>query len=153
MSAKQVVVRILAEQAGVPSERVRRGQLTGIEMDRLISTTTGLQGLPLHIDDTGALTISALRTRARRLKRQRGLDLVVVDYLQLLNASNRKDGRVQEVSEITRGLKTLAKELDVPVLALSRLSREVEKREDKRPQLSDRSDRADRSCPRWWCSW
>jgi replicative DNA helicase len=140
MSAKQLVTRILAEQAGVPSERVRRGQLTGPQMDRLITVTGGLEGLPLHIDDTPALTISALRTRARRLKRQKGLDLIVVDYLQLVDASNRKDGRVQEVSEITRGLKTLAKELDVPVLALSQLSRKVEDRADKRPQLSDLRD-------------
>src|SRR5262245_35000586 len=118
MSAQQITTRILAEQAGVPSARVRRGQLTSTEMDRLMDVTAGLQGLPLHVDDTPALSISALRTRARRMKRQRGLDLLVVDYLQLVDASARKDGRVQEVSEVTRGLKALAKELDVPVLAL-----------------------------------
>jgi replicative DNA helicase len=140
MAAKQIVTRILAEQAGVPSERVRRGELSGPEMDRLIIVSAQMQGLPLHIDDTPALTIGALRTRARRLKRQRGLDLIVVDYLQLVEASHRKDGRVQEVSEISRGLKTLAKELDVPVLALSQLSRAVEQRQDKRPQLSDLRD-------------
>jgi len=139
MSGEQLVTRILAEQAGVPSERVRRGQLNGPEMDRLISVSANLEGLPLHVDEAPALSIAALRARARRLKRQRGLDLIVVDYLQLCESA-RKDGRVQEVSEITRGLKTLAKELDVPVLALSQLSRKVEDRQDKRPQLSDLRD-------------
>ena len=139
MSAQQVMTRIVAEQVGVSSERVRRGQLTGPEMDRLITVTAGLEGLPFNVDEQGALGISALRARARRLKRQKGLDLLVVDYLQLV-ASSRQDGRVQEVSEITRGLKTLAKELNVPVIALSQLSREVEKREDKRPKLSDLRD-------------
>jgi replicative DNA helicase len=140
MSAQQITTRILAEQAGVPSERIRRGKLTSTEMDRLIDVTAGLQNLPLHVDDTPALSISALRSRARRMKRQRGLDLVVVDYLQMVDASNRKDGRVQEVSEVSRGLKALAKELEVPVLALSQLSRNVENRSDKRPQLSDLRD-------------
>ncbi len=139
MSGEQLVTRILAEQAGVPSERVRRGQLTGTEMDRLIEVSARLEGLPFHVDEAPALSIAALRARARRLKRQRGLDLIVVDYLQLCESA-RKDGRVQEVSEITRGLKTLAKELDVPVLALSQLSRKVEDRQDKRPQLSDLRD-------------
>jgi replicative DNA helicase len=140
MSAQQLTTRILAEQAGVPSDHIRRGKLSGSEMERLLSVAPDLERLPLHVDDTPARTISGLRARARRLKRQRGLDLIVVDYLQLLEASNRKDGRVQEVSEITRGLKTLAKELDVPVLALSQLSRKVEDRTDKRPQLSDLRD-------------
>jgi replicative DNA helicase len=140
MSDEQLVTRILAEQAGVPSERVRRGQLSGVELDRVQCVATRLRGLPLYIDPTPALSIAALRTRARRLKRQHGIGLVVVDYLQLLDASNRRDGRVQEVSEISRGLKTLAKELDVPVLALSQLNREVEKRENKRPLLSDLRD-------------
>ncbi len=139
MSGEQLVTRILAEQAGVPSERVRRGQLSGPEMDRLIEVSTRLESLPFHVDEAPALSIAALRARARRLKRQRGLDLIVVDYLQLCESA-RKDGRVQEVSEITRGLKTLAKELDVPVLALSQLSRKVEERQDKRPQLSDLRD-------------
>jgi replicative DNA helicase len=139
MSGEQLVTRILAEQAGVPSERVRRGQLSHAEMDRLLAVATGLEGLPLHVDEAPALSIAGLRARARRLKRQRGLDLIVVDYLQLCESA-RKDGRVQEVSEITRGLKTLAKELDVPVLALSQLSRKVEDRADKRPQLSDLRD-------------
>jgi replicative DNA helicase len=139
MSGEQLVTRILAEQAGVSSERVRRGQLNGAEMDRLLDVSKSLAGLPLHVDEAPALSISGLRARARRLKRQRGLDLIVVDYLQLCESA-RKDGRVQEVSEITRGLKTLAKELDVPVLALSQLSRKVEDRTDKRPQLSDLRD-------------
>jgi replicative DNA helicase len=139
MSGEQLVTRILAEQAGVPSERVRRGQLSNPEMDRLLAVSTSLEGLPLHVDEAPALSIAGLRARARRLKRQRGLDLIVVDYLQLCESA-RKDGRVQEVSEITRGLKTLAKELDVPVLALSQLSRKVEDRADKRPQLSDLRD-------------
>jgi replicative DNA helicase len=139
MSGEQLVTRILAEQAGVPSERLRRGQLNNAEMDRVFDVAKSLEGLPLHVDEAPALTIAGLRTRARRLKRTHGLDLIVVDYLQLCE-SGRKDGRVQEVSEITRGLKTLAKELDVPVLALSQLSRKVEDRTDKRPQLSDLRD-------------
>jgi replicative DNA helicase len=140
MSAEQLANRILAEQAGVPSERIRRGELRPDEFDRVLAVAAQLERTPLHIDDTPALTIAGLRTRARRLKRTHDLGLVVVDYLQLVDAQHRKDGRVQEVSEITRGLKTLAKELDVPVLALSQLSRAVEQRTDKRPQLSDLRD-------------
>ena len=140
MSCEQLATRILADKAGVSSERVRRGQLSSAEFDRVLTASTALESLALSIDDTPALTINGLRTRARRLKRQQGLDLIVVDYLQLVDATNRRDGRVQEVSEITRGLKTLAKELDVPVLALSQLSRAVEQRQDKRPQLSDLRD-------------
>lgn len=136
MSAEQVMTRIVAEQVGVSSERVRRGQLTSAEMDRLMSVSAALEHMPLFVDPSPALAVSAIRARARRLKRQRGLDLIVVDYLQLCE-SGRKDGRVQEVSEVSRGLKALAKELDVPVLALSQLSRDVEKRDDKRPRLSD----------------
>ena len=139
MSAEQVMTRIVAEQVGVSSERVRRGQLTAPEMDRLITVAADLEHMPLFVDPTPALSVSALRARARRLKRQRGLDMLVVDYLQLCE-STRRDGRVQEVSEVSRGLKALAKELDVPVLALSQLSRDVEKREDKRPRLSDLRD-------------
>jgi replicative DNA helicase len=139
MASQQVMTRIVAEQIGVSSERVRRGQLTSQEMDRLLTVTHQLEGAAFRIDDTPALSMGAIRTRARRLKRQHGLDLVVVDYLQLVSSA-RTDGRVQEVSEITRGLKTLAKELDVPVLALSQLSRAVEQREDKRPRLSDLRD-------------
>lgn len=139
MSAEQVMTRIVAEQVGVSSERVRRGQLSSIEMDRLIAVAAELERMKLFVDPTPALSVAALRRRARRLKRQRGLDLLVIDYLQLCE-SNRRDGRVQEVSEVSRGLKALAKELDVPVLALSQLSRDVEKRDDKRPRLSDLRD-------------
>ena len=139
MSAEQLASRLLSEQTDIASDRVRKGVLSNEEFDRLVIASQTLHEIPIFIDDTPALTISALRTRARRLKRLHGLDLIVIDYLQLISpsSSSRSDGRVQEVSEITRGLKTLAKELNVPVLALSQLSRQVEQREDKRPQLSD----------------
>jgi replicative DNA helicase len=139
MSAEQLATRILAEQAQVSSEKIRRGELSHDDFARVVQASQDLARVPLYIDDTPALTVAGLRTRARRLKRQRGLGLIVVDYLQLVNASarNREANRVQEISEISRGLKTLAKELDVPVVALSQLSRAVEQREDKRPQLSD----------------
>jgi replicative DNA helicase len=138
MSAEQLATRILAEKSGVGSEQIRRGNLTGAQFDKLVEATHELQRAKIFIDDTPALTVSALRTRARRLKRQHGLGLIVIDYLQLVSGTTtRSDNRVQEVSEITRGLKTLAKELNVPVLALSQLSRQVEQRDDKRPQLSD----------------
>ena len=142
MSSEQLSTRILASEAGVSADRIRKGELQNHEMDRILAVVPELEGLPLYVDDGAALTISALRTRARRLKRQHGLDLIIVDYLQLLSASSmrRNDNRVQEVSEITRGLKTLAKELDVPVVALSQLSRNVESRTDKRPQLADLRD-------------
>ena len=139
MSSEQLATRMLAEQAEVPSEKIRKGELISGDFDKVLSVSQELEHLNFFIDDTPALSIAALRTRARRLKRTHGLGLLVVDYLQLLNPSgrSRQENRVQEVSEITRGLKTLAKELDVPVLALSQLSRAVEQREDKRPQLSD----------------
>jgi replicative DNA helicase len=139
MSAEQLANRILSEQAEISSEKIRKGELISSDFDKVLAVSQQLEHLNLYIDDTPALTIAALRTRARRLKRTRGLGLLVVDYLQLLNPSgrSRQENRVQEISEITRGLKTLAKELDVPVLALSQLSRAVEQREDKRPQLSD----------------
>jgi replicative DNA helicase len=140
MSAEQLATRILAEESGTSSDRIRRGDIRGEDFDRFVSVSQRLQALPFFVDDTPALTISALRTRARRLMRQHGLGLIVVDYLQLLRPSNHiraQDNRVQEISEITRGLKTLAKELNVPVLALSQLSRAVEQREVKRPLLSD----------------
>jgi replicative DNA helicase len=139
MSAEQLAARILSERIRVSSDAMRKGLLHQEEFDRLVVESQKLYKLPLFIDDTPALTVSAFRTRARRLKRQHNLGLIVVDYLQLITPAkgSRSDGRVQEVSEITRGLKTLAKELDVPVLALSQLSRAVEQREDKRPQLSD----------------
>lgn len=138
MSAEQLATRILSEKSGVGSELIRRGQMSNAEFGKLVEATHELQRAKIFIDDTPALSVSALRTRARRLKRQHGLGMIVVDYLQLVTGSSKHgDNRVQEVSEITRGLKTLAKELDVPVIALSQLSRQVEQRDDKRPQLSD----------------
>jgi len=139
MSAEQIATRVIAEQAHVRSDSMRRGEIKDSEFDRLFEAARALHTLPLYIDDTPALTIGALRTRARRLKRQHGLNLVVVDYLQLMqgSAGTRSENRVQEVSEITRGLKAIAKELNLPVIALSQLSRQTEQRDDKRPQLSD----------------
>ena len=139
MSADQLAARILAEQSGIPSNKARKGELSNDEFSQLAQAAQALYDIPIYIDDTPALTVSSLRTRARRLQRQQGLGLIVVDYLQLIsgNKNSRNDGRVQEVSEITRGLKTLAKELKIPVVALSQLSRQVESREDKHPQLSD----------------
>ncbi len=139
MSSEQLATRIIAEQTEISSERIRRGKIDEAEFDRLVEVSQELQKLPLYIDDSGGLTIAQVAARARRMKRQRGLGLIVVDYLQLLAGSARKaaEGRVQEVSEITVGLKALAKELNVPVIALSQLSRQVESRDDKRPQLSD----------------
>jgi replicative DNA helicase len=139
MSAEQLATRILAEEAQVPSEKIRKGELTHEDFERVVRASQDLQKAPFFIDDTPALTISALRTRARRLKRQHNLGLIVIDYLQLVDGGSgrREQNRVMEISDITRGLKTLAKELNVPVLALSQLSRAVEQRDDKRPQLSD----------------
>lgn len=138
MSADQLATRILAEQAEISSESLRSGKLTRDEFQKLSFASQRLAELPLYIDDTPALTIAALRNRARRMKRKHDIGLIVVDYLQLLQGSGRaNDNRVNEISEISRGLKTLAKELSVPVIALSQLSRAVEQREDKRPQLSD----------------
>ena len=138
MSADQLATRILAEQAEISSESLRSGKLTREEFQKLSFASQKLAELPLYIDDTPALTIAALRTRARRLKRRHDIGLIVVDYLQLLQGSGRaNDNRVNEISEISRGLKTLAKELAVPVIALSQLSRAVEQRDDKRPMLSD----------------
>lgn len=138
MSADQLATRILSEQAEISSELLRKGQISRDDMHRLAMASRELQDLPLYIDDTPALTIAALRTRARRLQRRSDIGLIVVDYLQLLQGSGRaNDNRVNEISEISRGLKTLAKELNCPVIALSQLSRAVESRDDKRPQLSD----------------
>ncbi|MBR9970219.1 replicative DNA helicase [Magnetospirillum sulfuroxidans] len=138
MSSEQLATRILAEAAEIQSHKIRQGEMSNDEFEKLVVAAQELHRLPLHIDDTPALSISSVRTRARRLKRQQGLHLIVVDYLQLLRGSGATaESRVQEVSEITRGLKALAKELDLPVIALSQLSRAVEQREDKRPQLSD----------------
>ena len=140
MSAEQLATRILAEESGTSSDKIRRGEVRREDFDKFVMASQQLAALPLYIDDTPSLSISALRTRARRLKRQHGLGLIVIDYLQLMrpSAQNRAiDSRVQEVSDITRGLKAVAKELDVPVLACAQLSRAVEQREDKRPMLSD----------------
>jgi replicative DNA helicase len=140
MSAEQLATRILAEESGVSSDRIRRGEVKREDFDKFVAASQRLAAVPLYLDDTPALSVAALRTRARRLKRQQGLGLIVVDYLQLMRPSvqNRvMENRVQEVSDITRGLKAIAKELDVPVVALSQLSRAVEQREDKRPMLSD----------------
>jgi replicative DNA helicase len=139
MSAEQLATRIISEQAYIPSERIRRGRIDADEFDRIVDVSQELQSLPLYIDQTGGITVAQLAARARRLKRQRDVGLIVIDYLQLLSGSSRRaaEGRVQEVSEITTGLKALAKELHVPVVALSQLSRQVENREDKRPQLAD----------------
>ncbi|PHZ86347.1 replicative DNA helicase [Paremcibacter congregatus] len=141
MSADQLAARILSEQASLSSQDLRQGRLDQEQFNKLARTAQDLEELPLFIDDTASLTIGALRTRARRLKRQHGLGFLVIDYLQLLSGSSRNgrgpENRVQEISEITRGLKGLAKELEIPVLALSQLSRTIESRDNKRPLLSD----------------
>jgi replicative DNA helicase len=137
MSSEQLAARILSEAAEVPSEQIRRGDMTEAEFRRFVEAAKALEACPLYIDDTPALPISQVAARARRLKRTHGLDVLIVDYLQLLRAGSGKANRVQEVSEITQGLKAIAKELNIPVIALSQLSRQVESREDKRPQLSD----------------
>jgi replicative DNA helicase len=139
MSAEQLAMRLLAEVTGVPSDRLRKGEITASEYGRVRDAAIDIQSAPLFIDDTGGLSMARLAARSRRLKRQMGLDLIVVDYLQLLTVgdSSRNDNRVQEVTQITQGLKALAKELSVPVIACAQLSRQVENRDDKRPQLSD----------------
>ena len=137
MSAEQLAARILSEASEVPSEQIRRGDMTEAEFRRFVDAAKALEACPLYIDDTPALPISQLAARARRLKRTHGLDVLIIDYLQLVRPASAKDSRVNEVSEITQGMKAIAKELDIPVIALSQLSRQVESREDKRPQLSD----------------
>ena len=138
MSSEQLSTRILSEQARIKSDDIRRGKVTEEEINRYIETSRNIYNLPLFIDETPAITIATLSNRARRIKRLFGLSLVVVDYIQLMrSSSNKNEGRVQEISEITQGLKALAKELSVPVLALSQLSRAVEQRDDKQPQLAD----------------
>ncbi len=138
MSSEQLSTRILSEQARIKSDDIRRGKVTEEEINRYIETSRNIYNLPLYIDETPAITIAALSNRARRIKRLFGLSLLVVDYIQLMRSnSNKNDNRVQEISEITQGLKALAKELSVPVLALSQLSRAVEQRDDKQPQLAD----------------
>ena len=138
MSSEQLSTRILAEQSRIKSNDIRRGKISDDQFDKFIETSKNISELPLYIDETPAISIAALTNRARRIKRLFGLDMILVDYIQLMKGSfNNKDGRVQEISEITQGLKALAKELSVPVVALSQLSRAVEQRDDKKPQLSD----------------
>ena len=139
MSAEQLATRIIAEQTSIPSNQIRRGGISESDFEKIKDYSIELQNIPLYVDETGGLSVAQLAARARRLKRQRGLDLVVIDYLQLLQGSTRRsqENRVQEITEITTKLKALAKELNVPILALSQLSRQVESRDDKRPQLSD----------------
>ncbi len=139
MSAEQLATRLLAEEARVSADRIRRGEISTRDFDNFVKVSREISSLPLLIDDTPALSLSALRTRCRRIKRTRGLALVVIDYLQLMRpaAGTKPENRVLEISQITQGLKAIAKEMEVPVLALSQLSRAVESRDDKRPQLSD----------------
>ena len=137
MSAEQLAARVLSEASEVPSEQIRRGDMTETEFRRFVEAAKALETCPLYIDDTPALPISQVAARCRRLKRTHGLDVVMVDYLQLLRGTGKGENRVQEIAEISMGLKAIAKELNIPVVALSQLSRTVESREDKRPQLSD----------------
>ena len=138
MSSEQLSTRILSEQSRIKSNDIRRGKISEEQFDKFIETSKNISELPLYIDETPAISIAAISNRARRIKRLFGCELVVVDYIQLMRATNiRNDGRVQDISEITQGLKAIAKELNVPVLAVSQLSRAVEQRDDKKPQLSD----------------
>ena len=137
MSADQLANRILSDASNIPSEKVQRGELNDDEVQRFINAAQPIEACPLYIDDTPALRISQISNRARRIKRTHGLDFLVIDYLQLIRPEKARENRVNEISEVTQGLKAIAKELDIPVLALSQLSRQVESREDKRPQLSD----------------
>jgi replicative DNA helicase len=138
MSSEQLSTRIISEQARISSNFIRQGKITDEQFDKFLETSKDIANLPLYIDETPAISIAALSNRARRIKRMHGLDLIVVDYIQLMRGSlNNKDGRVQEISQITQGLKAIAKELAVPVVALSQLSRQVEQRDDHKPQLAD----------------
>jgi replicative DNA helicase len=138
MSAEQLATRIISEQAEISSSKIRRGEINEAEFEMLAACAQEMQRIPLYIDETGGIPIAQLAARARRLKRQRGLDVLIIDYIQLMQGSKRNgENRVQEVTEITTGLKALAKDLNIPVIALSQLSRQVENRDDKRPQLSD----------------
>ena len=137
MSSEQLSTRILSEQSRIRSNDIRRGKVSETEFEKFIETSKNIFELPLYIDETPAITIAAISNRSRRIKRLFGLELIVVDYIQLMRATGKENNRVQEISEITQGLKALAKELNVPVLALSQLSRQVEQRDDKKPQLSD----------------
>ena len=137
MSSEQLSTRILSEQSRIRSNDIRRGKVSETEFEKFIETSKNIFELPLYIDETPAITIAAISNRSRRIKRLFGLELIIVDYIQLMRAAGKENNRVQEISEITQGLKALAKELNVPVLALSQLSRQVEQRDDKKPQLSD----------------
>ncbi|MDF2389456.1 replicative DNA helicase, partial [Nostoc ellipsosporum NOK] len=139
MSSEQLATRIISEQTEISSSKIRRGEISEMDFEKLVACSQTMQKIPLFIDQTGGISIAQLSARARRLKRQRGLDLIVIDYIQLMQGSSAKasQNRVQEITEITTGLKALAKELGVPIIALSQLSRQVESRDDKRPQLSD----------------
>lgn len=137
MAAEQLATRIIAEQTEISSSKIRRGEINDAEFEKLVGCSQMMHRIPLYIDQTGGISIAQLAARARRLKRQRGLDVLIIDYVQLMQGNKKTDNRVQEITEITTGLKALAKELQVPIIALSQLSRQVENREDKRPQLSD----------------
>ena len=139
MSSSQLATRIISEQTAISSEKIRRGKINKTEYERLIDVARNLQNIPLYIDETGGISIAQLVARARKLKRQNNLGVLIIDYLQLLTSTNRRynENRVQELSEITQSLKALAKELNIPIIALSQLSRQVESRDDKRPQLAD----------------
>lgn len=137
MSQEQLATRLIADYSGISSYHIRQGKIDAAQFEDIRDAVAEINSIPLYIDDTGGISIGALTARARRLKRQRGLDLIVVDYLQLIVGSGKSDSRVQEISEVTQALKSLAKELNVPVIALSQLSRQVEQRDDKKPQLSD----------------
>jgi replicative DNA helicase len=138
MSSEQLSTRILSEQARISSNDIRRGRISDEQFDQFLETSKNIAELPLFIDETPAISIAAMSNRARRIKRLHGLDMVIVDYIQLMRGTTyNKDGRVQEISQITQGLKAIAKELGVPVLALSQLSRQVEQRDNHQPQLAD----------------
>jgi replicative DNA helicase len=137
MAAQQLSARILSEQAEVEGWKIRNGKFTDVEWEKFVLTMQELSAMPLYIDDTGGISIAQIAARARRLKREKNIGLIIIDYLQLVAPSRRHENRVQEITEVTKGLKTLAKELNVPVLALSQLSRGVDARDDKRPVLSD----------------
>jgi len=150
MAASQLSARILSEQTEIEMRKIRTGRFTDGEWDRFVHTAQVLSDLPLYIDDTGGISIAQIAARARRLKREKQIGAVIIDHIQLVAPSRRVENRVQEITEISKGLKVLAKELDVPVIALSQLSRGVDNRDDKRPLLSDfariRLDRAGRGC-------
>src|SRR6202008_1118277 len=137
MASSQLSARILSEQTEIEMRKIRTGSFTDAEWDRFVQTAQVLSDLPLYIDDTGGISIAQIAARARRLKREKHIGMIVIDYLQLVEPSKRAENRVQEVSEVTKGFKALAKELSVPVIALSQLSRGVDNRDDKRPILSD----------------